>query len=64
MICKLFIEEGEYVDIETKEPRNLLCAQVVWTPSGESEEWIGGFETIEDAMKHYKIELKPKDEEE
>jgi len=63
MICKLFIEEGAYLDIETDEPRNLLCANEVWTPSGESEDWIGGFQTLEDAMKHYNIKLKPEEEE-
>ena len=64
MICKLFIEEGDYLDIETGEERNLLCAIEVHTPEGESDEWISGFNTIEDAMKHFNIELKPIPEEE
>ena len=63
MICKLFLEEGDYLDIETGEPRNLLCAEVVYTPDGESDQWIGGFSTIEDAMEHFNIELKPIPEE-
>jgi hypothetical protein len=62
MICKLFIEEGAYLDIETDEPRNLLCAEVVYTPEGESDKWIGGFQTIEDAMEYFNIKLKPIEE--
>jgi len=62
MICKLFIEEGDYLDIETGEPRNLLCAEVVYTPEGESVQWTG-FQTLEDAIKHFNIELKPIPEE-
>lgn len=62
MICKLFLEEGDYLDIETGEPRNLLCAEVVYTPEGESDQWIG-FQTLEDAMEHFNIELKPIPEE-
>jgi hypothetical protein len=62
MICKLFLEEGNYLDITTDEPRNMVCGEVVYTPSGESEDWIGGFDTIEDAMVHFNIKLKPKEE--
>ena len=62
MICKLFYEEGAYLDIDTDEPRNLLCAEVVWTPEGESDQWIGGFQTLEDAMKHNNIMFKPEEE--
>jgi hypothetical protein len=67
MICKLFIEEGDYLDIETGEERNLFCAIEVHTPEGESNEWISGFNTIEDAMTHFNVEHKPipvEDEEE
>jgi hypothetical protein len=63
MICKLFLEEGDYLDITTKEPRNMVCAEVVYAPSGEGDDWIGGFQTIEDAMNHFNIELKPIPEE-
>lgn len=63
MICKLFLEEGEYIDINTDESRNLVCGEIVYTPSGESEGWVGGFNTIEDAMKHFNIKLKPEPEE-
>jgi hypothetical protein len=62
MICKLFLEEGDYLDITTDEPRNLVCGEVVWTPSGEGEDWIGGFQTIEDAMEYFNIKLKPIEE--
>ena len=62
MICKLFLEDGDYIDINTGEPRNLVCGEVVYTPSGESEEWLG-FSTIEKAMEYYKIKNKPIPEE-
>jgi hypothetical protein len=42
----------------------LFCAIEVHTPEGESDEWISGFNTIEDAMEHFNIELKPIIEEE
>lgn len=63
MICKVWNEEGDYLDITTDEPRNMLCAEQVWTPEGESHTWIGGFNTIEDAMEYFQIKLKPKPEE-
>jgi hypothetical protein len=59
MVCKLFIEEGDYLDITTGEERNLFCAIEVHTPEGEADEWIGGFSTIEDAMEYFNIEHKP-----
>jgi hypothetical protein len=62
MICKLFIEEGNYLDIETGESRNLMCAEVVYTPSGQSEEWLE-FESIKKAIEYYKIKIKPIPEE-
>jgi len=40
----------------------MVCGEVVYTPSGESEGWIGGFNTIEDAMEHFNIKLKPEEE--
>ena len=64
MICRLFIEEGDYLDIETGEERNLFCVIEVHTPEGEADEWIGGFNTIEDAMEYFNVELKPEPEEE
>jgi hypothetical protein len=64
MICKLFLEEGDYLDITTQEPRNMVCGEVVYTPSGLEEDWIDGFDTIEDAMEYFNIELKPEEDEE
>lgn len=63
MICKVWNEEGKYLDKDTDEDRNMLCAEVVYTPSGESEGWVGGFKTIEDAMEYFNIKLKPEPEE-
>lgn len=63
MICRLFIEEGDYLDIETGEERNLFCAKEIHTPEGESVNWISGFNTIEDAMEYFNVELKPIPEE-
>ena len=63
MICRLFIEEGDYLDIETGEERNLFCAQQIHTPDGESIHWQNTFNTIEEAMEFYNIELKPIPEE-
>jgi hypothetical protein len=59
MKCKLFYEEGDYLDIDTQEERNMLCAERVDTPIGEEHTWIE-FDTIEEAMDFYNIEEKPK----
>lgn len=58
MVYKLFIEEGDFLDKTTKEPRNLLWANVAWTPEGENVGWTE-FDTLEDAMDHFNLELKP-----
>jgi hypothetical protein len=58
MIYKLFIEDGEYQDIDTKEPRNMMEAEIAYTPEGINVGW-DEFNSIEDAMSHYNIELKP-----
>ena len=58
MIYKLFIEDGEYQDIDTKEPRNMMEAEIAYTPEGINVGW-DKFNSIEDAMSHYNIELKP-----
>jgi hypothetical protein len=63
MICKLFLEEGDYIDIKTGEPRNLVCADIVYSPEGQSDEWVGGFNTMDEVMEYFKIELKPISEE-
>ena len=63
MICRLFIEEGDYLDIKTGEERNLFCAIEIHAPEGESIHWQNTFNTIEEAMEFYNIELKPIPEE-
>jgi hypothetical protein len=62
MQYKLYLEEGDYQDIDTKEERNMLKCNIAWTPQGENVGW-DFFETDEEAMQHYNIELKPKEEE-
>lgn len=58
MIYKLFIEDGGYQDIDTKEPRNLMEAEIAYTPEGINVGW-DEFNSIDEAMSHYNIELKP-----
>jgi hypothetical protein len=58
MIYKLFIEDGEYVDKITGEPRNLMEVEIAYTPEGINVGW-DEFDSIEEAMTHYNIELKP-----
>lgn len=59
MIYKLFLEEGEYRDLTTKEDRNLMEVEVAYTPEGINVGW-DEFNSLEEAMTHYNIELKPK----
>lgn len=63
MIYKLFIEDGDYRDIDTLEPRNMMQVHIAYTPDGINVGW-DEFNSIEEAMQHYNIELKPIDEEE
>lgn len=62
MVCKLFIEEGEYLDIETQEPRNLMCVEIAHTPEGINVGWTE-FNSIEECMEVWGLELKPEPEE-
>jgi hypothetical protein len=55
---KLFIEDGLYQDIDTKEPRNLMEVEIAYTPEGINVGW-DEFDSVEEAMTHYNIELKP-----
>ena len=61
MIYKLFLEEGLYQDIDTKEPRNMMEVEIAYTPDGINVGW-DEFDSIEEAMVHYNIELKPVNE--
>jgi len=63
MIYKLFIEDGDYRDIDTLEPRNMMEVEIAYTPEGINVGW-DEFNSIEDAMQHYNIELKPIEDEE
>jgi hypothetical protein len=63
MIYKLFIEDGDYRDIDTLEPRNMMEVNIAYTPDGINVGW-DKFNSIEDAMQHYNIELKPIEDEE
>ena len=60
MIYKLFLEKGDYQDIDTKEPRNMMEVEIAYTPDGINVGW-DEFNSIEEAMTYYNIELKPQD---
>lgn len=60
MIYKLFIEEGEYRDLTTREDRNLMEVEIAYTPEGINVGW-DEFSSLEEAMVSYNIELKPKE---
>ena len=56
MLYKVLAEEGEYIDSSSKEPRNLLIAQMVaYTPEGINVGWQR-FETLEEALNYFNIE--------
>jgi hypothetical protein len=61
MIYKLFLEEGLYQDKDTKEPRNMMEANIAYTPEGINVGW-DEFNSIEEAMDHYNIELIPEED--
>jgi hypothetical protein len=58
MIYKLFIEEGKYRDITTHEDRNMMEVEIAYTPDGINVGW-DDFNSIEEAMIAYNIEIKP-----
>ena len=62
MVYKLFIEEGLYRDRLTKEDRNLMEVEIAYTPEGINVGW-DEFNSLEDAIYSYNIELKPKETE-
>ena len=59
MIYKFFLEEGEYRDLTTREDRNLMEVEIAYTPEGINVGW-DEFNSLEEAMTAYNIELKPK----
>jgi len=58
MVYKLFIEEGKYRNKLNGESRNLIEAEIAYTPDGINVDW-DEFNSIEEAMEHYNIELIP-----
>jgi hypothetical protein len=62
MIYKLFLEEGEYVDKTTGEPRNLLEAEIAYTPDGINVGWTE-LDNLEAAMLYFNLHPKPVEEE-
>jgi hypothetical protein len=57
MVYKLFIEDGEYVDVNTDEPRNLLETTIAISPEGVNVGWAE-FDNIEQAMEYFNIRKK------
>ncbi len=56
MVYKLIKEDGDYVDITTNEPRNMLKANWADTPEGWNVGW-SEFDSDDKAMKHFNIKL-------
>jgi hypothetical protein len=63
MVCKLFLEEGKYLDIETQELKNLMCVEIAYTPEGINVGWTE-FESIDECMEEWGLERVPEPEEE
>jgi hypothetical protein len=61
MIYKLFNEEGLYRDKTTLEPKNMMEVTIAHTPDGINFGW-DEFNSIEEAMEAYNIELTPVEE--
>lgn len=61
MIYKLFDEPGLYRDKDTLESKNLLEASIAYTPEGINVGWVS-FDTLEEALNFYNLELAPIEE--
>jgi len=61
MIYKLFLEEGLYQDKDTKEVRNLLEAEIAYTPEGINVGWTE-LENLDAALEYFNLELVPEPE--
>jgi hypothetical protein len=57
MVYKLLNEEGNFIDIETGEPRNIVEAEIAYTPEGINVGWTE-FDCIEDAMIGFSVKKK------
>jgi hypothetical protein len=61
MYYKLFNEEGKWKDKTTGELKNIMEVNWAWTPEGDNVGW-DFFDTIEEAMTYYNIEIIKEDE--
>jgi hypothetical protein len=59
MIYKLFIEAGDYMDLATREDRNIMEVEIAYTPEGINVGW-DEFNSLDEAMIAYNVILKPK----
>lgn len=59
MYYKLFNEDGDFLDKTTKEPKNLLWGETIYSPEGVNPPDWKKFDSLEQAMEHFNIELKP-----
>lgn len=57
MVSILLKEEGDYICLETGEERNMLVANIAYTPEGTNVGWDEVIDE-EDAMKLYNIKRK------
>ncbi len=57
MVYKLINEDGDYVDVNTGEPRNMLKANWADTPEGMNVGW-SEFDSDEEAVINFNIKLK------
>ena len=57
MVYKLFLEDGEYQDKTTKEIRNLLEANIAYTPDGINVGWTE-LENLESAIEYFNLEKR------
>lgn len=58
MVSKLFIEEGDYICLETGEPRNMMVVEIAYTPDGINVGWDEVVDEQE-AMALYNIQKNP-----
>ena len=59
MVSKLFEEEGDYICLETGEPRNIMIVEIAYTPDGINVGWDEVADE-EEAMALYKVEKQTK----
>jgi hypothetical protein len=57
MVSKLFEEDGDYICLETGEPRNMMIVEIAYTPEGINFGW-DEVQNEEEAMTLYNISKK------